>query len=211
MIVLSVCWLALLIIDFTLGLTRELTFVNWAIWAIFAVDAAIEFILAPDKLLFVRKRWVTLVAVILPAFRMIRLLRFLRFVRAGKSLTLVRLLTSLNRNLNAIRAYFGTTGLASLLAITLAVVFSAAAAMLQFENPAALAQTGVTDARGFRSYPEALWWTAMIITTMGSEYWPKTPEGRVLCLILSIYAFAVFGYITASLASFFIGRKPRTN
>jgi voltage-gated potassium channel len=41
---------------------------------------------------------------------------------------------------------------------------------------------------------------------MGSEYWPKTPEGRVLCFLLALYAFAVFGYVTATLATFFIGR-----
>ncbi|MGK2961736.1 MAG: ion channel, partial [Gemmatimonadaceae bacterium] len=52
----------------------------------------------------------------------------------------------------------------------------------------------------------ALWWTAMIITTLGSDYWPLSPEGRVLCLLLAIYSFAVWGYITASLATFFLDR-----
>lgn len=46
----------------------------------------------------------------------------------------------------------------------------------------------------------------MLMTTMGSEYWPKTPEGRVLCFFLALYAFAVFGYVTATLATFFIDR-----
>lgn len=46
----------------------------------------------------------------------------------------------------------------------------------------------------------------MIITTMGSELWPKSPEGRFLCLILAIYAFAIFGYVTATVATFFIGK-----
>jgi voltage-gated potassium channel len=41
---------------------------------------------------------------------------------------------------------------------------------------------------------------------MGSEYWPQTPEGRILCFILALYAFAVFGYLTAVLATFFVGR-----
>jgi len=41
---------------------------------------------------------------------------------------------------------------------------------------------------------------------MGSDYFPKTPEGRVLCLLLALYGFAVFGYVTATLATFFIGR-----
>ena len=46
----------------------------------------------------------------------------------------------------------------------------------------------------------------MLMTTMGSEYWPKTAEGRVLCFFLSLYAFAVFGYLTAAIATFFVGR-----
>ncbi len=31
-------------------------------------------------------------------------------------------------------------------------------------------------------------------------------EGRVLCVILALYAFGVFGYVTAALATFFVGR-----
>jgi voltage-gated potassium channel len=46
----------------------------------------------------------------------------------------------------------------------------------------------------------------MIMTTLGSEYWPKTAEGRVLCVLLALYAFAVFGYVTATIATFFLGR-----
>ncbi len=46
----------------------------------------------------------------------------------------------------------------------------------------------------------------MMITTIGSEYFPKTAEGRVLCFILALYGFAVFGYVTATLATFFVGR-----
>ena len=59
---------------------------------------------------------------------------------------------------------------------------------------------------GFVSYGEALWWTGMLLTSMGSEFWPRTAEGRVLCFLLSLYGFAVFGYITAAFASFFVGR-----
>ena len=39
-----------------------------------------------------------------------------------------------------------------------------------------------------------------------SEYWPKTVEGRILGWLLAVYAFAVFGYITATIASFFIAQ-----
>jgi voltage-gated potassium channel len=46
----------------------------------------------------------------------------------------------------------------------------------------------------------------MIMLTLGSDYWPQTAEGSVLCILLSLYAFGIFGYVTAVLASFFIGR-----
>ena len=59
---------------------------------------------------------------------------------------------------------------------------------------------------GFADYGTALWWTAMLLTTMGSDYWPQTPEGRLLCLLLAVYAFAVFGYVTAAIAAYFIGK-----
>lgn len=36
--------------------------------------------------------------------------------------------------------------------------------------------------------------------------WPQTAEGRLLCLLLSIYSLGILGYITATLASFFVGR-----
>ena len=59
---------------------------------------------------------------------------------------------------------------------------------------------------GLTNYGASVWWTAMLLMTMGSEYWPRTPEGRILCVILAMYAFAMFGYFTATIATFFIGR-----
>jgi len=83
------------------------------------------------------------------------------------------------------------------IALTAIVTFAGAAGMYAFERDVP---------GGLENYGVALWWTAMLLTSIASEYWPKTAEGRVLCLLLSVYGFAVFGYMTASLASFFIGR-----
>ena len=49
----------------------------------------------------------------------------------------------------------------------------------------------------------------MMITTMGTDFWPQTAEGRILCLGLAIYAFAIFGYITATVASFLIEKDKQ--
>ena len=50
-----------------------------------------------------------------------------------------------------------------------------------------------------------------MITTMGTDYWPRTNEGRLLCFMRALYAFAIFGYITATIASIFIGQDAATN
>ena len=60
-------------------------------------------------------------------------------------------------------------------------------------------------------YGIALWWTAMMMTTIGSDYYPKTAEGRILCFFLALYAVVVFGYLTATLATFFIDRDAEND
>jgi voltage-gated potassium channel len=79
------------------------------------------------------------------------------------------------------------------------VTLAGAAGMLHFETQA-------PDPQGIHSYPKALWWVAMQITNIGSGYRPVTVGGQVLCLAISIFAAAMFGYLTAVLATFFIGR-----
>jgi voltage-gated potassium channel len=83
--------------------------------------------------------------------------------------------------------------------LTLAVILAGAAGMYALE-PAREVQGG------FSNYGDALWWTAMLVTTIGSAYWPRTPEGRILTLLISLYGIGVLGYITAMLASFFVDR-----
>jgi len=46
----------------------------------------------------------------------------------------------------------------------------------------------------------------MQITNIGSGYRPVTVGGHVLRLGISIFALAIFGYLTAVFAAFFIGR-----
>jgi voltage-gated potassium channel len=213
MIALSFVWLGLLILDFTQGLGPLLQNLSNVIWVLFVLDFVIEIVIAPHKLNYLRRNWLTAVSLVLPALRVLRVfqaLRILRAARAARSLSLVRLLTSLNRGMRAFSRTIGRRGIGYILGLTIIIIFAGAAGMVQFESPRALAEAGHTDVVqagwGLRSYGEGVWWTAMMMTTMGSEYWPKTAEGRVLGLLLAIYAFTVFGYITATIASHFIGQ-----
>lgn len=202
MIVLGFAWLLLLVVELVRGAGPVLQGLGTAIWIAFLADFALRLALAPDRAGYLRRNAVTAVSLLLPAVRVLRiahLARAARTARAVRGLRLARLVTSMNRGMRALRATMSRRGLAYVLALTLVVVLAGAAGMYALE-PAG------PDGEGFRGYGDALWWTAMVVTTMGSEYWPRTPEGRVLCLFLAVYAFAVFGYVTAAIASFFVGR-----
>jgi voltage-gated potassium channel len=155
-----------------------------------------------SKVTYLKQNWLTAIALLVPAlrvFRIVRIARLLRLARATRGLRLVRVITSLNRGMKALGATMQRRGFGYVAALTLLVTLAGAAGMYAFENE-------TPDGTGLNSYGTSLWWTAMIMTTMGSGYWPRTAEGRVLCVVLALYAFAVFGYVTATLATFFIGR-----
>ncbi len=201
MVVLGFVWLALVVGDLVTGLPRGLTVLSTVIWVIFILEFLLEFALAPDKLHYLRRNWLAVLSLLLPGFRVFRVLRFLRVVRfasATRGLRLLTIMTSVNRGMKALRSTMRRRGLGYVVALTLLVTFTGAAGMYAFEK-------GSVEA--FDDYWSALWWTAMIMTTMGSQYWPHTPAGQVLCLFLAVYAFAVFGYVTGTLASFFVGRE----
>ncbi len=105
--------------------------------------------------------------------------------------------------MNALRKSLARRGFGYVAGLTLLVLGLGAAGMLSFEPAAEVPG-------GFTSYGDALWWTAMLLTSLGSQFWPVTTEGRVLTVLLSLYGFATFGYITATFASFFVGRDAET-
>lgn len=188
-------WLALLLVELTRGLSPALQLISIVIWVIFILDFLLQFILAPHKLSFLKKNWLTAISLIIPALRIVRFVRLFRVIRGLRSVRLVKVVASLNRGMKSLGATMKRRGLKYVVLLTLVVIFGGAAGMYGFEQEA-----------GLKTYGEALWWTAMLITSLGSEYWPQTGEGKVLCLLLALYGFCVFGYITATLASFFVGR-----
>lgn len=202
MLVLGFVWLALFIIEIIGGLNPLLEAFSITIWIIFILDFLLKLAIAPHKISYIKSNWLTAISLFLPAlrtFRLIRVIRILRTARAVRGLQLLRVMTRANRGMRVLSASVNRRGFGYVVALTMIVTLLGAAGMYAFENE-------VPVDTGLHNYGAALWWTAMLITTMGSEYWPKTPEGRVLCFFLALYAFAVFGYVTATLATFFIGR-----
>ena len=202
MLILSGLWTVLLVIEFTEGLAPWLQTLNDAIWVAFIAQFALEFTAAPQKRLYLRKRWLTAVSLLLPAVRLLRLVRLARLARvarAARGVRLARLLSAMNRGIRSLALGFRRRGIGYLLALTLLIAITGAAGMYRFELDA-------PGGPGFPDYSTALWWTAMLLTTMGSDYGPRTAEGRLLCLLIALYAFAVFGYVTAAIAAYFVGK-----
>ena len=209
MLILGFVWLVLLVVELTRGIPRSLEIVGTVIWVVFICDFLLRLWLAPDRSSYARRNWLTALSLLLPALRVVRVFAIMRLARAARAARalrgvsrgarLLRLVSSVNRGMTALRRSMARRGLGFVILLTGLVAVTGAAGMYAFERD-------LSDERGLHSFASALWWTAMLMTTMGSEYWPRSAEGRALCLLLAVYAFAVFGYVTASLATFFIGR-----
>lgn len=193
MIFLGFVWLALLVVELVWELSPSLQIVSLIIWGIFVIDFLLKFFLAPQKLAYLKQSWLTAISLLLPALRIFRLLRLLRVLRGVR---VIRLVSSLNRSMKSLGATMKRRGFGYVVLLAIVVTFGGAAGMYATEkgNP------------GFETYSLSLYWTAMRVITSGNEAWPITSEGRVLAFILAIFGYAIFGYVTATLATFFIGR-----
>lgn len=204
MAVLSAVWLAILIFDLTGNSNAVLTVVGTVIWIIFIVEFIVRLVIAPEKLRFLKRNVLTLVALVVPALRLLRAFAFVRAVGVVRGASLVRVVGVVNRTMNALRRTLRRRAFGYVIGLTAAVWFAGAAGMYNLEPSKEFSG-------GFTSYWDALWWTGMLLTSIGSQYWPQTAEGRVLGFLLSLYGLGVLGYITATIASFFIGRDAESD
>lgn len=199
MLVLGVAWLAIVTYELAGGSNSFLTIVAMGIWLIFIAEFLLRLALAPAWAPFLRRNWLTILALLVPALRVFRALAVVRAARVLRGARLLRIVGTVNRSMGALGRTLSRRGFNYVLGLTAVVLLLGAAGMLSFE-PAREVDGG------FASYGHALWWTGMLVASIGTDFWPQTPEGRLLSAMLALYGLAVFGYITATLASYFIGR-----
>lgn len=196
MIFLGFIWLVLLFVELIWGINQILEYISIGIWGIFIVDFLIKIILAPEKMPFLKKNWLTTISLFIPALRVFKVFRFVRILRGLRGIRLVRLVSSLNRSLRSLGKTMQRRAFGYVMITTLIVTFTGAAGMFALES----------NTQGFTSYWLSLWWTAMHVITAGNEFNPGTPEGRGLGFLISVFGFSIFGYFTATFATYFIGR-----
>ncbi len=52
---------------------------------------------------------------------------------------------------------------------------------------------------------ELLFW-GILFVLHHNEFNPSSPEGKGLAFIIAVFGYTIFGYVTATFATFFIGR-----
>lgn len=196
---LGIVFLGLLLLDYSAielsdAANSRLFWVLQAIWAVFLIEFAVRLIIAPARGEFLRSNWLGALSLVLP---FLRPLRAFRAARALRSLSLVRFLGGINRGIRVVRAVTRGRQFAWVGALTVMVMIAGAVGVRYFDR-------GVEDAP-IQSFGSALWWSSAMVTTINNELYAVSTEARVLAILMRIFAVSVFGYITASIATYFIG------
>lgn len=196
---LGLLFLGLLLLDYSAielsdGASSRLYWALQAIWAIFLIDFAVRLIVAPAKGAFLRSNWLGALSLALP---FLRPLRAFRAARALRSLSLVRFIGGINRGIRVLRAVTRGRQFAWVGALTAVVMIAGAVGVRFFDR-------GIEDAP-IQGFGDALWWSAAMVTTINNELYAVSTEARLLAILMRVFAVSVFGYITASIATYFIG------
>jgi voltage-gated potassium channel len=193
MAVLAVAWAAL--VTYELVVTGppadELVLLGNIIWVIFIAEFIAKLVISGRPLRFLRRRWPSIFFLALPALRAFRMIRA---VRAFRALPAARVVGSSYRAIGTARSLFGSR-IAYLAVTSAVVVFSGAQLLYLVEG-----EGGGRDG----SFGDALWWTANAAISGNQVFEPDTAIGRIIAVLLSVYAVVVFAAVAAALGAFFI-------
>ncbi len=165
-------------------LRHALEVIDYATWFAFVVDYVARLLLAAPRIRWFVRNLPELLIVGLPVLRPLRLLRLVALIRVlnGRATASVH---------GRVGVYVATT--------SVFVVYSGALAELSAER----------GARGanIETFGSAIWWAVTTVTTVGyGDYYPVTTEGRFVAAAMMIAGVALIGTVTASIASYLVGR-----
>lgn len=204
LLVLAVAMVPLLIVPLVVDLPSgvEDTFIaaDWFIWAVFAFEYVVRLSLTDRRWRFVRHEWPDLLIIALP---FLRPLRIVRSARALRLLRLGRLAAVLSEATQETRRLLVRHQLHYALLVGIVLMVGASGLVYALEE----GSEGSIDTFG-----DALWWAVTTVTTVGyGDMFPVTPAGRGVAAFLMFSGIALFGLITANLATFMLERAAPTD
>lgn len=168
------------------------------ICVVFLIDFFTNLYSAEDKKLFFKTRWIDLVSSIpfIELFRVFRITRIMRAIRLFKLFKVIRGI----RALSPIIRYITKNKLRSILfsytAIMILILFYCSVAFYMIEKD---------GNEMVRSYFDALWWSFITVTSVGyGDVFPRTHEGRIIAMVLTLGGMGMFSLITAELSAKFL-------
>jgi voltage-gated potassium channel len=196
LVLLGIAWLVIAIVVLTKDLhgsaSTLLVGTLFVLWAIVLVEYAIRLVITPDRLGYLKRRWVEPATVVVPP------LQGWHFVGMEKMSLLIyegelRMETIL-RHHSLFRVLIAAAG----------TLFLGAWLVLLFEENA--------KGSNIHSYPDALWWAIVTVTTVGyGDRYPVSAGGRAVAVVLMLVGIGLIGVLTATVASVFVKEHTDAN
>jgi len=156
--------------------------IQWVSWIAFAGDLLFGIYKSSNRVQFLKKHPLEILAVALPFLRPLRLLRFISFG------TLV----------------FEKVNLGKSIAITFKVIVTALFLTYLAGIEITMAERGKPGAT-IQSVGDGFWWAITTLTTVGyGDIYPTTTEGRFIAVGLMVSGICVLGFISATVAAWFV-------
>lgn len=176
-------------IDFSKGLDRILTVLDYVIYWIFVIDYVTRLLISEKKIDFVKSNVIDLISII-PFNSAFRALRTLKIFKAAKLLKLVRVGSFAVRGLSRAKRFLNVNGLKYVILICASAIVTSSIAMTAIEK---------------MKFEDALWWSFVTATTVGyGDLSPTTNAGRVIASILMLVGIGLIGALTSSITTYFL-------
>jgi voltage-gated potassium channel len=157
----------------------------FALWAILLAEYLVRLVITPDRRGYLRRRWVEPATVAVPplqGWRLVGIEKMTLLVREGEL---------------RVEAILRHHSLFRVLIAATATLFLGAWLVLLFEENA--------KGSNIHTYPDALWWAIVTVTTVGyGDRYPATEGGRAVAVILMLLGIGLIGVLTATVASLFV-------
>ncbi len=133
MLFLSFVWLCILITELAHGTIPALSGFGTGIWILFIIYFTMRLMIAANRISFLKKNWIFILAILVSVLRLFPLLRPFALVRALTAtfgMQVVWIFASADQGMRIIRRALGRRGAGYALALTSVVIFAGAAGVL---------------------------------------------------------------------------------
>jgi voltage-gated potassium channel len=196
MALLGVAWLVIAIVILTTDVDGSASTVLvgtlFLLWAVLLVEYLVRLVVTPDRRGYLRRRWVEPATVLVPplqSWHVVGIERTGILVHEGE----LRV-ESILKHHSLFRVLIAAAG----------TLILGAWLVLLFEEHA--------KGGNIHSYPDALWWAIVTVTTVGyGDRFPVTGGGRTVAVVLMLVGIGLIGTLTATVASVFIKEHTDDN